>query len=78
MIKKIKMKLKRRKNTLENKVETLKNECMLLSRKINEKDELIISLFYKRDELEQKNKELLEELKELREKKVNKCTRKEN
>ena len=72
------MKLKRRKNTLENKVETLKNECMLLSRKINEKDELIISLFYKRDELQQKNKELLEELKELREKKVSKCTRKEN
>ena len=78
MIKKIKMKFKRRKNTLENKVETLKNECLLLSRKINEKDELIISLFYKRDELQQKNKELTEELKELREKKVNKCLRKEN
>lgn len=70
MIKKLKMKLKRRKNTLENKVETLRNECLALSRKLNEKDQLIIDLFYVRDELKQKNKELLEELKELREKKM--------
>ena len=72
MIKKLKLKLKRRKNTLENKVETLRNECLMLSRKINEKDQMIINLFYVRDELKQKNKELLEELKELREKKVKK------
>lgn len=72
MIKKLKMKLKRRKNTLENKVETLRNECLMLSRKINEKDQMIIDLFYVRDELKQKNKELLEELKELREKKMKK------
>lgn len=72
MIKKIKMKLKRRKNTLENKVETLRNECLLLNRKLVEKDELIISLFYVRDDLKQKNKELLEELKELKEKKARK------
>lgn len=72
MIKKLKMKLKRRKNTLENKVETLRNECLALSRKLNEKDQLIIDLFYVRDELKQKNKELLEELKELREKKMKK------
>lgn len=65
-------KIKRRKNTLENKVETLRNECLTLSRKINEKDQLIIDLFYVRDELKQKNKELLEELKELREKKMKK------
>ena len=65
-------KIKRRKNTLENKVESLKDECLMLSRKINEKDQLIIDLFYKRDELQQQNKELLEELKELREKKVKK------
>ena len=72
MIKKIKMKLRRRKNTLENKVETLRNECLLLNRKLVEKDELIISLFYVRDDLKQKNKELLEELKELKEKKARK------
>lgn len=72
MIKKLRMKLKRRKNTLENKVETLRNECLMLSRKLNEKDQLIIDLFYVRDELKQKNKELLEELKELREKKMKK------
>lgn len=72
MIKKIKMKLKRRKNTLENKVETLRNECLLLNRKLVEKDELIISLFYVRDDLKQKNKELLEELKDLKEKKARK------
>lgn len=72
MIKKLKMKLKRRKNTLENKVETLRNECLTLSRKLNEKDQMIIDLFYVRDELKQKNKELLEELKELREKKMKK------
>lgn len=65
-------KIKRRKNALENKVESLKDECLMLSRKINEKDQLIIDLFYKRDELQQQNKELLEELKELREKKVKK------
>lgn len=65
-------KIKRRKNTLENKVETLRNECLMLSRKINEKDQMIIDLFYVRDELKQKNKELLEELKELREKKMKK------
>ena len=72
MIKKIKMKLRRRKNTLENKVETLRNECLLLNRKLVEKDELIISLFYVRHDLKQKNKELLEELKELKEKKARK------
>lgn len=69
---KLRLKLKRRKNTLENKVETLKNECLTLSRKLNEKDQMIIDLFYLRDELKQKNKELLEELKELREKKMKK------
>ncbi len=69
---KLRLKLKRRKNTLENKVETLRNECLTLSRKLNEKDQMIIDLFYLRDELKQKNKELLEELKELREKKMKK------
>ena len=71
------MKLEK-KNKYDIIIETQNEELLECYRKIDEKDRKIFELFEKRDELQQQNKELLEELKELREKKVNKCVRKEN
>lgn len=71
------MKLEK-KNKYDIIIETQKEELLECYRKLDEKDRKIFELFEKRDELQQQNKELLEELKELREKKVNKCVRKEN
>ncbi len=72
MIKEIMRKRQRRKNTLQNQIDTLKTELLNDKRRIQEKDQLIFSLFDTRDELKRKNKELLEELEELREKKARK------
>ena len=61
MIKELKAKLKRKRNTKDNIIESLKEENRKLLKKIDEKNDLIISLYYLRDELKQKIKELLEE-----------------
>lgn len=66
MIKKIKEKLRKRRNTKENIIETQKEEICKLQAKINEKNEMIFNLFDVRDELKLKIKELLEENSELR------------
>ena len=72
MIKEIIEKREKRKNTLENQIATLKEELLNAYRKIDEKDQKIIELFYVRDDLKREKNELLEELKELREKKARK------
>ena len=72
MIKEIKAKMRRKYNTKQNQIESLKEENRRLLKKIEEKNELIISLFYLRDEKDSKIKELLEELKDEREKKAKK------
>lgn len=72
MIKEIIRKRQRIKNTLQNQIDTLKNELLNDKRKIEEKDQLIFSLFEKRDELKQQVNELLEELKGYREKEARK------
>ena len=61
MIKEIKQKIKKRKNTKELSIEALIEENRKLLKKIDEKNDLIISLYYLRDELNLKIKELLEE-----------------
>lgn len=70
MIKEIKQKLSKRYNTKQNQIDSLKEENRKLLKKVDEKNDLIISLFYLRDEKEAKIKELLEELEKLRAKKV--------
>lgn len=72
MIKEIIKKRQRKRNTLQNQIDTLKEELLNDKRKIDEKNDLIFSLFAKRDELIQQNRELLEELKCLRERKKGK------
>ena len=72
MIKEIKQKLTRKYNTKQNQIDSLKEENRKLLKKVDEKNDLIISLFYLRDEKEAKIKELLEELEELRMKKCRK------
>ena len=72
MIKEIKKKLRKKYNTKQNQIESLKEENRYLLRKIDEKNELIFNLFELRDDKEAKIKELLEEIKELREKKCRK------
>ena len=52
---------KKRKNTKEISIEALIEENRKLLEKIDEKNDLIISLYYLRDELNLKIKELLEE-----------------
>lgn len=56
-------------NTIKLKFEAQKNELLNAYRKIDEKDQLIIDLFYLRDDLNNKIKELLEENESLRRKK---------
>lgn len=65
------MKLEK-KNKYDIIIETQEKELLECYRKIEEKNQLIFSLFETRDDLKIKNKELTEELKELREKKVKK------
>ena len=73
MIKEIKQKLTKRYNTKQNQIDSLKEENRKLLKKVDEKNDLIISLFYLRDEKEAKIKELLEELEKLR---IKKCKKK--
>ena len=61
MIKEIKQKLTKKYNTKQNQIDSLKEENRKLLKKVDEKNELIINLFYLRDEKEAKIKELLEE-----------------
>lgn len=61
MLKEIKQKLRKRNNTIHNQIESLKEENRKLLKKIDEKNDLIISLYYIRDEKDNKIKELLEE-----------------
>lgn len=72
MIKEIKQKLNKKYNTKQNQIDSLKEENRKLLKKLDEKNELIISLFYLRDEKDAKIKELLEENEILRERKVRK------
>lgn len=58
-----------KKNKYDIIIETQQKELLDCYRKIEEKNQLIFSLFDARDELKLKNKELLEENKELRERK---------
>ena len=66
MIKEFKAKLKRKRNTKDNIIESLKEENRKLSKKIDEKNDLIISLYYLRDEKETRIKELLKEIEKKR------------
>ena len=61
MIKEIKQKLRKKYNTKDNIIETLKEENRSLLKRIDQKNELILSLFELRDEQQRKIKELLEE-----------------
>lgn len=72
MIREIKKKLRMKRNTKDNQIDTLKEENRRLLKKIDEKNQLIIDLFYIRDEKQQKIDELLEENRALREKKIKK------
>ena len=73
MIKEIKKKIQRKRNTKQNQIDSLKEENTKLLRKIEEKNELILSLFAIRDEKQRKINELLEENKEFREKRIRSC-----
>ena len=66
MIKEFKAKLKRKRNTKDNIIESLKEENRKLLKKIDEKNDLIISLYYLRDEKETRIKELLKEIEKKR------------
>ena len=70
MIKKLIQKRRTKYNTIKLKFEAQKNELLNVYRKIDEKDQLIIELFYLRDDLNKKIKELLEENETLRRKRI--------
>ncbi|MBR2705039.1 MAG: hypothetical protein IKE91_06195 [Clostridia bacterium] len=70
MIKEIQQRFRKKYSTKQNQIDSLKEENRKLLKKVDEKNDLIISLFYLRDEKEAKIKELLEELEKIREKKV--------
>lgn len=72
MIKEIMKKRKTKINTLKNEIQSLKDELLEAYRKIDKKDQLIVELYCIRDEKQRKIDELLEELKEYREKKARK------
>ena len=72
MIKEIKAKIRKRRNTKQNQIDSLKEENTTLLRKIEKKNELILELFEIRDEKQRKINELLEENKVLRERKSRK------
>ena len=61
MIKELKKKIQRKRNTKQNQIDTLKEENRSLLKRIDQKNELIFSLFELRDEQQRKIKELLEE-----------------
>lgn len=69
MIKEMKLKLRKKYNTKQNQIETLKEENRELLKRIDKKNELIFELFDLRDEKNAKIKELLEENETLRRKK---------
>ena len=66
MIKEIKQKLRKKYNTKQNQIDTLKEENRELLKRIDKKNELIFELFDLRDEKNAKIKELLEENETLR------------
>ena len=66
MIKEIKRKFQKRRNTKENQIESLREENRSLLKRIDQKNELILSLFELRDEQQRKIKELLEENEKVR------------
>ena len=70
LIKELKRKLHVKHNTKNLIIDSQKEEIYKLTKKINEKNELIMSLYYMRDDLQNKIKELLEENEELRRKKI--------
>lgn len=72
MIKEIKAKMRRKYNTKQNQIDSLKEEITTLLRKIEKKNELIMELFEVRDEKQRKINKLLEENKILRERKSRK------
>lgn len=72
MIKEIKAKMRRKYNTKQNQIDSLKEENSTLLHKIEKKNELILELFEVRDEKQRKINELLEENKILRERKSRK------
>ena len=72
MIKEIMKKRKTKINTLKNEIQSLKDELLEAYRKIDKKDQLVLELYCVRDEKQRKINELLEELKEYREKKARK------
>ena len=67
---------KKRKQTKDFMIESLKEELLECYRKLEEKDQLIIELYQLRNEKEYKIKELLNENKILREKKIKKGVKK--
>ena len=69
MFKEIKKNLRKKYNTKQNQIETLKEENRELLKRIDKKNELIFELFELRDEKNAKIKELLEENETLRRKK---------
>lgn len=69
MIKEIKTKLRKKYDTKQNQIDTLKEENRELLKRIDKKNELIFELFELRDEKNAKIKELLEENETLRRKK---------
>lgn len=69
MIKEIKQKLRKKYNTKQNIIDSLKEENRSLLKRIDQKNELILSLFELRDEQQRKIKELLEENEKSRSKK---------
>ena len=70
MFKELKRKLRVKHNTKNLIIESQKEEILKLTKKVNEKNELILSLYSLRDDLNQKIRELLEENEELRRKKI--------
>ena len=66
MIKEIRAKMRRKYNTKQNQIDSLKEENRELLKRIDKKNELILELFELRDEKDRKIKELLEENEKVR------------
>lgn len=66
MIKEIKQKLRKKYNTKQNQIDSIKEENRRLLAKLEEKNNLIFNLFEIRDEQQRKIKELLEENEKVR------------
>lgn len=65
-------KIRKRRNSKNLQIASLKEELLKAYQKIDEKNQRILELFELRDELQNKIKNILEENKELREKKTRK------